>query len=371
MGARTQRPAPLDVVFSIPSFRRYMGTTLKDIAQRTNLAVSTVSRVLNGKAEEHRISEETQEHVMQVAAEMDYRPNELARGLRLQKTFTAGLVVPNITNPLYSSLVRTIQARLDQREYSLMICDSEQDVGRERKHLEQLASRSVDGMIVIPNGLDYDHLVEIRKDGIPMVLVDGYVNEVEAPSVAVDNYGATYEATTHLIENGHRRIGFVRGLMGTHMVEEREKGFRAALEDEGVAVDENLLFGEEFTEQTGFEAIGHYLDLDVPPTAVLASDHQLGAGVIKAVRARNLSVPEELSLVVFNDPDYTSLWSPPITTIRQPVNAMGRRAADLLLDEVDELSTVPQRLVLSTELVVRQSVQSIQSDQGQIAGKIG
>ena len=334
-----------------------MAATLSDIAQRTGLSVSTVSRVLNDKAEEYRISNETKQVVLDAAKELNYRPNPMARGLKLKKTMSVGLVVPDLANPFFAQMTSSIQGIAYELGYSLIVCSTNDNVDLEEEHVRFLRSKSVDGMIVIPAGLKYSHLKDVVSEELPLVLLDRCFEELKVPAVVADNYAGAFQATAHILEQGHERIAFIQGLLGTSTNTERLRGYKAALKKYGVPFTERFVVGEDYNEESGYQAVRAILHTNNPPTALFTTSDVVLLGALKALDERELDVPKDISLATFDDVNFASYLKCPITAVAQPKEAMGKRAVEVLIKQIEEGgSWQPQPVKLSTNLVVRRSV---------------
>ena len=190
-------------------------TTLKSLSQKLGFSVTTISRVLNGKAEKYRISKKTADKIKQAAEDLNFTPNSLARGLRLKNTHTLGLVIPDISNPFFASIARSVEREARKCGYSVILCDTEENTNLEVDSVQLLRGRNVEGLIVAPVGQISEHLESVYKSGLPIVTIDRYFPEKDLPFVTSDNYKGAYEAVLYLIENGHRKIACIRGLEKT------------------------------------------------------------------------------------------------------------------------------------------------------------
>ena len=356
-----RRVARVTLLTYLPQGMRKIATaTLKSIADRSNVSVSTVSRVLSGKAGEYRISDDTAAAVTAVAKELGYLPNLLASGLRLRKTRTIGLVIPDISNPFFSSVVRTIERTARAHAYSIILCDSEEDTELEAKALALLQARKVDGLLIFPVGQDASHIREVRSRNVPMVLIDRLLPAIQCPAIASDNYRGAREAVSYLYLHGHRTIACVQGLKNTSSNQERVRGYRDALVEHGIAVDESLLVGNNFGEENGYVETKLLLNRERRPTAIFALGNLIALGVLRALSEERLNVPQDLSLIAFDDQPYFSFLATPVTTVAQQNGEIGQIAVKLLLDEMESTrSRNPSTLLLPTTLVVRSSVQRI------------
>lgn len=340
-----------------------MATTLQDIAALTGFSKSTVSRVLNNKGEECRISARTREVVLKAAEKLNYRPNQLARGLRLKRTQTIGLIIPDISNPFFAYTTRMIQSfAFDEMGYSLIVCNTNEDLATEIEQVELLKSKGVDGFIIMPVGLDDTHISHLVQDGFAVVLLDRCFEDLEISSVVVDNYAGSYEAVEHIINKGHRRIAIVQGLPNTSTNTARVKGYRDALTDYGISVNETYIVGRDFRQENGYIETKALLERHDRPTAIFATSDLITLGVFRAIHEVNYKVPDDISLVCFDDVDFAPFLVSPLTVVHQPRTLMGEHAVKLLMDEISTGGTVKKKVVLKPQLVVRGSVRDLRTN---------
>lgn len=337
-----------------------MLVTLNDIAQKSGVSITTVSRVLNNKHEKYRISSDTKRIVLKAAKELKYRPNELARGLRLKKTHTIGLVVPDISNPFFAYITHTIQSYVYQSGYSLIICVTNENIDTELKQIDLLRSKGVDGYIIMPVGQKSDHLQELLSYNRPLVLLDRCVEDINANAVVVDNYLGAFKATEHLIENGHRKIAIIQGLPGTYTNNARLQGYMDALGSHGIPISEKYIVGNDFRKENGYIETKLLLNLGDRPTAIFTTSDLITLGAMQAIYEEKCSIPEDISLVAFDDIDFAPYLISPLTVVRQPKELMGEIAVKLLIEDIKLKSKKEKkRIVLTPELVVRKSVRNI------------
>lgn len=343
--------------------------TIEDIARKSGFSVSTVSRVLNRKAGKHRISGRTQELILRVAEEFKYRPNQLARSLRLKQTHAIGLIVPDISNPFFAYVTRSIQTSVHRMGYSLVVCDTDENLDLEIEHTNLLLSKGVDGLIIMPVGQSCEHLRKVRKEGIPFVLVDRTFDELEASSVVVDNYRGAFEAVEHLIAHGHTKIGIIQGLPNTSTNTGRLKGYLDALAKHGITPAEELMVGNSFRTESGYVETKVLLSIPSPPTAIFATSDLITLGVLEAIEEENLSIPNDISLVVFDEVDFGPFLKCPLTTVAQPKENMGELAVKILVDQLkSKQKKETKHIVLKPTLVKRDSVKDVPSTRG-LAGE--
>lgn len=337
-----------------------MSVTLKDIANETEFDVSTVSRVLNGYADKHGISESTRSLIIKVADDLGYRPNKLARGLRLQETKTIGIILPDISNPFFATITRSTQETLNEHGYSLIVNNSSGDVESEKEYINLMYSWDVDGLIIIPAGSEGQHIRQIYQEEKPFVFVDRYIDGLDVPAVTLNNYKGALDATNHLIEKGHQRIALVQGLEGTSTNRERVAGYKDALSQNDIEFDESLVVGEAFDKASGYSASSQLLDMDQMPTAILALSDMITIGVLRAISERGLSIPEDISIVSFDDMQFAPFMESPLTTVSQPTERMGVRGAQLVLSILNgEEKKEEKSTVFDPRLTIRESVKEI------------
>ncbi len=335
--------------------------TLNDIAERAGVSVSTVSRVLNKKAQRYRISPETEQRILKAAKELSYRPNDLARGLRLRKTNTIGLIAPDVSNPFFAYIIKRVQGVAHSMGYSLIVCNTDENLEQEIAHLNLLLRNRVDGLIAMPVGLRHEHYEDCVDKEIPLVLLDRCFDELSVRSVVVDNYGGSFEAMEHLIGFGHERIAMIQGLPGTYTNTARLNGYRDALEAHGLPFDDELVVGSDFRQENGYMETKLLLSMADRPTAIFATSDTITLGALQAIYEEGLSIPEDMSVVMFDDVDFAPYLRCPLTAVRQPKELMGEMAVKLLVDEIrgDRHGPHPagnSRVVLKPRLVPRASV---------------
>lgn len=338
-----------------------MRPTLKTIAEEVGYSVATVSRVLNGQASEYRISKEAEQLITEVARKIDFSPNILAKGLRKKRTFTLGLVIPDISNPFFSNIVRNIERAARKMGYSIILCDSDENTDLEIQLLQTLKARKVDGLIVFPVGIDGRHLLKVFEQGIPLVLIDRCFPEFDIPFVCSDNYAGAKEAVSYLLENGHRLIACIQGLQNTMPNNDRVRGYRDAYRELGVEVKEHLIVGSSFGMHNGYIEAKMLLNLKNRPTAIFACSNLIALGSLQAISEENLAVPNDISIVSFDDQTYSSFLRTPMTTINQQGEEMGEISVRLLLNQLDKHLDKNQntKIYLPTKLIKRKSVKMI------------
>jgi LacI family transcriptional regulator len=334
-----------------------MAVTLKDIAGKAGISVSIVSRVLNRKTEKYRISQKTEQRVLEAAKELNYRPNQLARGLRLKKTHTIGLIVPDISNPFFAHVARVIQKQAYQEGYSLLVCNTDENIETEIEQIEIMRSRRLDGFIIMPVGLSHGHIDELLTDNIPLVLLDRCFDDLDTHSVVVDNYLGACQAVEHLTDLGHERIAIIQGLPNTYTNNARVKGYKDTLERKNIPIDESLIVGNDFRKENGYIETKFLLNLDISPSAIFTTSDLITLGALQAIYEQNLRIPADISIVAFDDFDFAPFLLTPLTTVEQPKELMGEVAVKLLIDDIkDRGKASKKRIALKPKLIIRKSV---------------
>ncbi|MFO7446802.1 MAG: LacI family DNA-binding transcriptional regulator [Ignavibacteriaceae bacterium] len=331
--------------------------TLLDIAHKSGVSVSTVSRVLNNKAPKYRISQSTVELVMHAAKELNYHPNELARGLRLNKTHTIGLVVPDISNPFFAYITHVIQTQAYQFGYSLIVCSTNENITTEIEQIELLRRKGIDGYIIMPIGTKYKHIEELLNLNKPVVLLDRCIDQLNTNSVIVDNYSGASDAVEHLISLGHTKIAIIQGLPNTYTNNARVNGYKDVLRKHDIPINENFIVGNDFRKENGYIETKILLNLETRPTAIFSTSDLITLGVLEAIFEEKLHIPDDISIVAFDDIDFAPFLVSPLTAVKQPRELMGEVAVKLLIENIaSKNKSERKRITLKPELVVRKSV---------------
>ncbi|HZV52794.1 MAG TPA: LacI family DNA-binding transcriptional regulator, partial [Candidatus Dormibacteraeota bacterium] len=325
-----------------------MDVTIYDVARLAGVSPATVSRALNGSG---RVAAATRRRVEAAVAQLGYEPNRVARSLATSVTHTLALLLPDITNPFFPALVKGVQLLADERRYTLLLCNTAADPEREKEYLRVLRGKRVDGVILVGLKLD-GRRIRSALGNIPVVVLDRSVDLPGAAVVQVDHRGGAVLAVRHLLELGHREVAHVAGPKELAVSRERLEGYRQALEEAGLPYRPQLVVEADFTEEGGYEAVRR-LCAAGRFTAVFAANDLSAIGIVAALRERGLTVPDQVSVVGFDDIHLCAYTVPALTTVRQPAYAMGRRAAELLIDAVE--GGDPRGVVFQAELVVRGS----------------
>lgn len=331
--------------------------SIKDIARAVGVSTTTVSFVLNGKAREKRISDDLKDRIMETAGKMNYRPNQVARGLRTGQSYTLGLIVEDISNPFFAQLARHVEDHADKSGYTVMFCSTDNDEKKAANLLYMLQHRQMDGFIIIPTPGMRDDLSAFVDAGKPLVLVDRFFPDLDACHVAVDNFKGSYDAVDLLIGKGRRSIGLVTIDSSQVQMREREQGYRKALSDRGMSfVQERVLrIPYESTEKSLSEALGRLLDSQRDLDALFFTTNYLGAQGLDAVRKAGRRIPEEMAIICFDDSVLFRLGSPSVSVVAQPISELGQTAVRLIIDMIAGRPPEERKLVLSPSIIERES----------------
>ena len=327
-----------------------MGVTLRDVAARAGVSAITVSRALNNSG---YVSHEVRARVFAAAAELNYVPNEVASSLRSSKTQLLALLA-GITNPFWANVSRGIEEAAMQAGYGLLLCDTDDDPAKEARYIDLLVRRRIDGLIIAATKDSASILQNLGRRHQPFVLIDRVVDGVVADTVRGNNMDAAYQMTRHLLSTGYRRIAVISGSHNVSTAEERVAGYRAALAEAGVPVQEDMVLYGAYTERWGYQATQELMSRETPPDALFAANNFIALGVLEGLHTLGLNVPEDVAVVCFDD--ITNMGSARfLTAASQPAQEMGRIATRLILERLAQPDKAPEDIVLPIELEVRSS----------------
>jgi DNA-binding LacI/PurR family transcriptional regulator len=338
---------------------KFEAITIKDIAKALGLSTSTVSRALR---DSYEISTETKKLVLDYAEKNNYHPNPIALSLKERRSRSIGVVVCEIANSYFSQVINGIESIAYNNGYNVIIAQSRESFDREMLNLQYLTSRSIDGLIisVSTETTDFSYLKELHQKGMPIVFFDRIVSEIDTHKVIADNYKGAYDATAHLINNGYRRIATVSNPALLSITKERLAGYKAALTDNGIPIDDSVI---KYCRHGGMivseveDVVNELFQLKQKPDAIFASADKLTTNCLRILKAKGISVPDDVGLVGFSNTDLTELLDPPLSIIKQPAFEMGEVAMTLLLQLIESKRPVTdfETRVLSTELLIRGS----------------
>lgn len=336
--------------------RRKTIPTIREVAEHANVSITTVSHVIN---KTRFVSDELRERVISAMIDLDYQPNMLARSLRRGKTHTIGMIIPNGVNPFFAEVARGIEDTGFGQKYSVIICNSDGDLDKELLYTNVLTEKQVDGIIFVAAGVSTEHINVLQERKVPVVIVDRQIPDVSVDSVLSDNACGGWLATSHLIKLGHRRIGCIMGPSDLTPSAERVNGYRKALKNIGVVIDETLILKGNFDYQSGYQMARKLLQLRDTPSAIFACNDLMAVGVICAASEIGLEVPRDVSVVGFDDVSLASFTHPPLTTIAQPKYEMGVLATEMLIQRILSSEIPLRNELLDTKLVIRKSTGAV------------
>jgi LacI family transcriptional regulator len=305
--------------------------TMKDVAERAGVSTTTVSHVIN---QTRFVSEENRSKVQEAMKALGYQPNAIAKSLRQKSTNTIGLMISDIANPFFTSLIRGVEDVANAAGFNLILCNTDEKPEKEYTYLDVLQQKQVDGVIVAPTGENLDYFEALVDNGFPMVFIDRRLEGIACPAVLADNENGSYEAVSHLIGLGHRRIGIVVGLLGVTSTTERLRGYQKALAEHGLPFDKELVLPGKSKVESGREAALQLLALTARPSAIFATNNQMTIGVMRALHEQGVRCPDDMAVVGFDDFEWASAFRPLLTTVAQPVYDMGRVAAETLIERI-------------------------------------
>lgn len=335
-------------------------TSLNDIAKQLGVSKTLVSLVLNGKAKEHRISDEVCKKVTNLANELNYKPNQIARGLRTGKSNAIGLIIADIANPFFGKLGREIEKEAAKHGYRLMFCSSDENAENSQKQIELLQQGQVDGFIIAPPAGSENQILSLKRSKTPFVLIDRYFPDIETNYIVVDNAEAAYQATVHLVNRGYRKIACITLNVHLNNMNQRVLGYKQALIDNNIQVDDNLIKMMPFSHEKDdlVEAVKQLEPGNRDKVeAIFFATSKLGIMGIETIHSLGLNIPGDLAVVSFDDPDAYKISQPPVSAIAQPLQEIGRESVKLLLEliEAGKNTSEVKKIVLKARFIPRKS----------------
>lgn len=327
-------------------------STIREVAERANVSPTTVSHVIN---QTRFVSDDVKLRVQAAMKDLNYQPNALASSLRSGKTHTIGLILPDSTNPYFAEIGHKVEARAYQLGYSVILCNSQDNAEKESFYLNVLYTKRVDGIILVSVGAEVSTLKFLRERRIPVVAVDRNFPEGELDMVQGDNHRGGWLAARHLIDLGHTRIGCVTGTFQINPSSERYHGFRQALEESGLELDPALVMGGDFRPESGWQLGLQLLRQTDRPTAIFAWNDLMAIGVLRAASECGLRVPQDLSVVGYDDIELSAFINPPLTTVHQPKSEMARIAVECLVSKTWSEPEGFNRHILEPILITRKT----------------
>lgn len=334
--------------------------TIKDVAQKAEVSITTVSRVLNDKVDEY-MRKETKDRILQAIKDLNFKPDKRAQSLRGLRTKIIGLIIPNRLNPYFEQLAVAVEQVSYKEGYGVLLCSSQNSIERESAYIDLLERQKVDAIILSTVGLKKDELNDLVERGTPIVLMDEDVPDTNAPAIFANNYMGGCQATQYLIDLGHRRIAFITGSMNLLSSRDRLRGFCETLKKNSLESDKELIKEGDYTYESGYEAGKQLLRQSRDDfTAIFCSDDLMAFGAVQTMRESGMKVPDDYSMIGFDDMYFSSISSPQLTTIAQPVKGMAMQAFRSIKEEISENPPREKRHhFLDTELIVRGSCRKL------------
>lgn len=330
-----------------------MATSIKDVAKEAGVSIATVSRVLN---DIDVVNEDTKKKVLDAIKKLGYRPNIVARSLKTQRTKTIGILIPDISSGFYPEIVRGAEDVANIYDYNVILCNSDFDSEKEKDYLRVLREKMVDGVIYMSSSLEEEILDIINELDVKTILVETKDKQDRLPSVIIDNIMATYDSTKYLLEKGLKNIAFVG--VKKEIINawgDRYIGYEKALKDNGIDLDEDLVFLKNLKVGTGYEAAEKFLSIDKKIDGIVCASDEIAIGVINGLREKGINVPEDISVIGFNDNAVASYFYPQLTTVKQPSYDMGSVAMRMLIKILNNKPLDQDQYILNYELIQRQS----------------
>lgn len=332
--------------------KRTSKVTIVDVAAAAGVSFGTVSRVINNDV---HVKPETRKRVQEAMKQLDFVANRQARSLAGGKSNLIGVMVPDLGTGYIGEIIRGIDAELVDTNYDLMLFTTHRTAVKEANYVANLAQDTVDGLLLVLPRNPVDYMGTLEERNFPFVLIDHQGNGENCAAVGATNWQGAYNATDYAIKLGHQSIGFITGWLDLGAAVERLEGYKTALRYHHIPVRNELIYEGTFNQLDGYTGANHFLDLENPPTLIFASNDVMAMAAMDAVRERGLRVPDDISILGFDDIPQSSLIHPALTTVRQPLEQMGRVATQMLLEILKNPEIKPGRIALPTELILRDS----------------
>lgn len=323
--------------------------SIKEVAAAAGVSTATVSRVLSNGL---HVRPEVRERVLATVERLGYRPNLVARSLRSQQSSTIGLIVSDISNPFFTAISRAVEDTAYEQGFSVLLCNTDENPEKETIYLNLMRDTAVAGAIMSPTRKTVANFAESNLP-LPIVVVDRFISNGDVDTVLLDNVDAAYRLITHLIERGYKRIAALCSEMSTGL--ERQVGYEKALRAHDLAPKSEYMKYVPPKREAGYAATLKMLDVAEPPDALFAINSLIAEGALQAIRERNLTIPDDIALVTFDDTTWSSLVQPPITLIAQPTYEIGKTAAELLIQRIADPGRPTRQVILKGQLLVRGS----------------
>ena len=330
---------------------------ITDIALKTGLSISTVSRVLNGKAKQYRIGIKAQEKIMSAADTLNYIPNLFAANLKSGRSRTIALIIPSLSNPFFAGIACSINQEIRRSGYITIIGDSDENYEHEKTEIQQLVSRNIEGLIIVPCGNNVEHLQKLQNQRVPVVCVDRYFEDAGISYVSTDNYHGAFAATNLLIENGHKEIACIQGVQQSTPNHLRVRGFLDAMRKAGI--QKPYVTGDDFSIQNGYLETKLLMRQKNRPTAIFTLSNTIAMGCMKAFKEENVCVPDDISLITFDEHPYLEYLSTPLSCVAQPVADICKIAVKFLFAKIENYEIPTKQILLKPEIKQKKSIRHL------------
>ncbi|MCT4508014.1 MAG: LacI family transcriptional regulator [Tepidibacter sp.] len=340
-----------------------MAITIKDIAKRANVSRTTVSRVLNDSG---YVKEETRKKVMDVINELNYTPSAIARSLSTSKTNTIGVVVPEINNPFFGEIIKGISQVADENNFNIILCNTDDKRDKELKALKIFKEQRIEGIIITPtyaeDHFSSEYLNTLEQIGIPVILLDGYVKYSEFSGIFIDHVKGAYDATSTLINAGHRKIAIINGKQNYTITKDRFKGYVKALNENNILIEDKYVFYGDFDYESAYKITKKILSMKDRPSAIFVTSNMMILGTIKAIYEQNINIPKDMAIIGFDKLDLVNILGMNISSVNGPTIEMGKAGMKMLMDKLNNVSPkdeikrriiIPQLMLKGSEKFIR------------------
>jgi len=335
-----------------------MAVTIKDIARRANVSITTVSRVINDK---HDVSKETKENIKKIIKEMGYRPNEVARGLVTKKTYIIGLLIPDLRNPFYPEMATGLDDLARREGYSVIYYNTRKNAKEEQKAIELFKKKQVDGVVIsMCNKTVRKKFKKRNEDEFPIIEIASNLRRIVNPTINIDNVGSACKATRYLIRNGHSKIGHIIGKRNTQPARHTLFGFKKCLKKNNVKLNTDWIKQGDYSKESGYKRMKEILKEDKKPTAVFAANDLMALGCYKAIHEMGLKIPDDISIIGHDDIEYSSYIIPTLTSMYLSMYELGKKSGEMLLRKINDNSNAnPENIIIEPKLIERESVKNL------------
>lgn len=332
--------------------------TIKDVAKYAGVSTTTVSHVIN---KTRFVAEDTTKAVWDAVQALNYSPSAVARSLKVNTTKSIGMIITTSEAPFFAEIVLAVEEYCYRQGYSLFLCNTQNNPEKIQNHLDMLIKKRVDGILVMCSEYTEKSLALFNGTNVPMVVMDWGTHDGKSDRILDNSFEGGYLATKHLIENGHKKIGVIAGKLEKTTARTRFEGFLKAMNEANLPIEQKWIVEGDFEPEDGYECMNNLFRLDELPTAIFCFNDVMALGAISAITERGLSVPNDISIIGYDNIHNSRFYAPPLTTVHQSKSRLGTKALDLLLERIkkEETASLPQTLEFHPELVKRHSVKNL------------